>query len=61
MVLLHDGGHERMGEDRSHTVRATGELIREYKDRGYLFTTVTEMMQMREGVQMPFGGPTGGR
>jgi peptidoglycan/xylan/chitin deacetylase (PgdA/CDA1 family) len=55
VVLLHDGGHLRMGEDRTHTVRATGELIREYKDRGYLFTTVTEMMQMRPGVQMPFG------
>jgi peptidoglycan/xylan/chitin deacetylase (PgdA/CDA1 family) len=44
-----------MGEDRSHTVRATGELIREYKERGYLFTTVTEMMQLRPGVKMPFG------
>ncbi len=47
IVLLHDGGHLRMGEDRSHTVRATGELIREYKDLGYKFTTVTAMMQMR--------------
>jgi peptidoglycan/xylan/chitin deacetylase (PgdA/CDA1 family) len=55
IVLLHDGGHLRMGEDRSHTVKATAELIREYKDRGFMFTTVTEMMQMRPGVQMPFG------
>jgi peptidoglycan/xylan/chitin deacetylase (PgdA/CDA1 family) len=55
IVLLHDGGHLQMGEDRSHTVKATGELIREYKDRGYLFTTVPEMMQMRTGVQVPFG------
>jgi peptidoglycan-N-acetylglucosamine deacetylase len=55
VVLLHDGGHLRMGEDRSHTVRATDELIREYKDRGFLFTTVTEMMQMRPGVAVPFG------
>jgi peptidoglycan/xylan/chitin deacetylase (PgdA/CDA1 family) len=55
VVLLHDGGHLRMGEDRSHTVRATDELIAEYKDRGYLFTTVTEMMQMRPGVELPFG------
>ncbi len=54
-MLLHDGGHLRMGEDRSHTVKATDELIREYKDRGYLFTTVTEMMQMRAEVQVPFG------
>lgn len=55
VVLLHDGGHLQMGADRSHTVRATDQLISEYKDRGYLFTTVTEMMQMRPGVQMPFG------
>jgi peptidoglycan/xylan/chitin deacetylase (PgdA/CDA1 family) len=55
IVLLHDGGHLRMGEDRSYTVRATDELIREYKDKGFVFTTVTEMMQIRPGVQMPFG------
>ena len=55
VVLLHDGGHLHMGEDRSHTVKATDELIREYKDKGFVFTTVTEMMQMRPGVEMPFG------
>jgi peptidoglycan/xylan/chitin deacetylase (PgdA/CDA1 family) len=55
VVLLHDGGHLRMGEDRSHTVRATDELIGEYKDRGFLFTTVPEMMQMRPNVHVPFG------
>lgn len=55
VILLHDGGHLGMGEDRSHTIRATDELIREYKDRGFVFTTVPEMMQMRPGVQMPFG------
>jgi peptidoglycan/xylan/chitin deacetylase (PgdA/CDA1 family) len=54
IVLMHDGGHLRMGEDRSHTVTATGELIREYKDKGYLFVTVPEMMQMRPGVRVPF-------
>ena len=55
IVLLHDGGHLRMGEDRCHTVQATDELLREYKDKEFVFTTVTEMMQMRPGVQMPFG------
>ena len=55
VVLLHDGGHLRMGEDRSATVRATDELIREYKDRGFVFATVPEMMQMRAGMQVPFG------
>ena len=58
VVLLHDGGHLKMGEDRSRTVEATDQLIREYKDKGFIFTTVTEMMQMRPGVQLPFGsGP----
>jgi peptidoglycan/xylan/chitin deacetylase (PgdA/CDA1 family) len=55
IVLLHDGGHLRMGEDRSLTVQATDELIRMYKDMGFLFTTVTELMQMRPGVEVPFG------
>jgi peptidoglycan-N-acetylglucosamine deacetylase len=55
IVLLHDGGHLQMGADRSYTVQATNQLISEYKDRGYLFTTVPEMMQMRPGVQMPLG------
>jgi peptidoglycan/xylan/chitin deacetylase (PgdA/CDA1 family) len=55
VVLLHDGGHERMGTDRSATVRATDELIGEYKQRGFAFVTVPEMMQMRPGVELPFG------
>jgi peptidoglycan-N-acetylglucosamine deacetylase len=49
IVLLHDGGHLRMGTDRSHTVRASDELIAEYKQRGFLFTTVPAMMQMGPG------------
>jgi len=58
VVLLHDGGHLGMGEDRSHTVRASQQLIREYKDKGFSFATVTEMMQMRPGIAVPFGGRT---
>jgi peptidoglycan/xylan/chitin deacetylase (PgdA/CDA1 family) len=54
VVLLHDGGHLHMGEDRSHTVRASDQLIGEYKDKGFVFMTVTELMQMRGGVKMPF-------
>jgi len=50
-----------MGEDRSHTVRATDELIAEYKDRGFLFTTVTEMMQMRPGGNAIGAAPEVGR
>jgi peptidoglycan/xylan/chitin deacetylase (PgdA/CDA1 family) len=54
IILLHDGGHLRMGEDRSATVRATDELIAEYKQRGFSFVTVPAMMQLagRAGSQL---------
>src|SRR5574340_1160021 len=44
VILLHDGGHKAMGTDRSHTVRATDAIIQRYKDQGYEFVTVPEMM-----------------
>jgi peptidoglycan/xylan/chitin deacetylase (PgdA/CDA1 family) len=45
VVLLHDGGHRAMGADRAHTVIATDNLIRQYKEQGYEFVTVSEMMK----------------
>jgi peptidoglycan/xylan/chitin deacetylase (PgdA/CDA1 family) len=47
ILLLHDGGHRRMGEDRGHTVEATERLIRRYKDEGLQFATVPEMMNRK--------------
>jgi len=44
VILLHDGGHGRMGANRSQTVIATSNLIRRYKDQGFEFVTVSEMM-----------------
>jgi peptidoglycan/xylan/chitin deacetylase (PgdA/CDA1 family) len=44
IVLLHDGGHRGLGADRAQTVIATDHLIRRYKDEGYEFVTVAEMM-----------------
>jgi peptidoglycan/xylan/chitin deacetylase (PgdA/CDA1 family) len=44
IILLHDGGHLRMGTDRSLSVRATDEIVRRYKGEGYEFVTVPEMM-----------------
>jgi len=44
VILLHDGGHLAMGTDRSHTVKATDEIIRRYKGEGYEFVTVPQMM-----------------
>jgi peptidoglycan-N-acetylglucosamine deacetylase len=45
VILLHDGGHEGMGVDRSHTVQATDRLITRFKAQGYEFITVPEMMK----------------
>jgi peptidoglycan-N-acetylglucosamine deacetylase len=44
VILLHDGGHKAMGADRAQTVMATDSLVRRYKDQGYEFVTVEEMM-----------------
>ncbi|HET9307805.1 MAG TPA: polysaccharide deacetylase family protein [Candidatus Sulfotelmatobacter sp.] len=45
VILLHDGGHKQMGADRSQTVQATDHLIKRYKQEGYSFFTVPEMMR----------------
>jgi peptidoglycan/xylan/chitin deacetylase (PgdA/CDA1 family) len=45
VILLHDGGHKHMGADRSQTVLATENLIKRYKQDGYEFKTISEMMQ----------------
>ena len=44
VILLHDGGHLEFGADRSHTVKATDEIIRRYKGEGYEFVGVPQMM-----------------
>ncbi len=46
VILLHDGRHNEMGVDRSHTVAATDRLITRYKNQGYEFLTVPEMMKL---------------
>jgi peptidoglycan/xylan/chitin deacetylase (PgdA/CDA1 family) len=43
VILLHDGGHRAPGADRSQTVIATENLIRQYRDQGWKFVTVDEM------------------
>lgn len=45
VILMHDGGHIKMGVDRSATVTATDHLIRRYQDEGFEFVTVSEMMK----------------
>jgi len=44
VILLHDGGHRGIGVDRAHTVSATDRIISRYKDQGYQFVTVPQMM-----------------
>jgi peptidoglycan/xylan/chitin deacetylase (PgdA/CDA1 family) len=44
VILLHDGGHKRMGANRSQTVIATDHLIMRYKAEKYDFVTISQMM-----------------
>ena len=44
VILLHDGSHKELGADRSQTVQATDALIKRYKEKGYEFTTIPQMM-----------------
>jgi len=43
IILMHDGGHNRMGEDRAHTVTATELLLSKYA-QDFEFVTVPEMV-----------------
>jgi peptidoglycan-N-acetylglucosamine deacetylase len=45
VVLLHDGGHLALGTDRSATVAATERILRRYKEDGWEFVSVGEMMK----------------
>jgi peptidoglycan/xylan/chitin deacetylase (PgdA/CDA1 family) len=45
VFLLHDGGHQALGADRSHTIAATEHMIVAYKAQGYEFATIPEMME----------------
>jgi|SRR5579872_5275679 len=57
VILLHDGGHEAMGTDRSKTIVATENMLKRYQDEGYDFVTVPEMMQQAaEGLRMSTAG-----
>jgi peptidoglycan-N-acetylglucosamine deacetylase len=44
IILLHDGGHRALGADRAQTMIATDNLIQKYKNQGYEFVTVPQMM-----------------
>ena len=44
VILLHDGGHETFGVDRSYTVKATDRLIARFKAEACEFVTIPQMM-----------------
>jgi peptidoglycan/xylan/chitin deacetylase (PgdA/CDA1 family) len=45
VILLHDGGHKKMGADRSQTVQATDQLLKCCLQEEYEFVTIPEMMR----------------
>ena len=46
VILMHDGSHRSFGSDRSRTIAAADELIRHYRDQGYEFLSVGEMLRV---------------
>jgi peptidoglycan-N-acetylglucosamine deacetylase len=44
VILLHDGGHKHLGADRAQTIVATDHLIARFKEKGYKFVTIPQMM-----------------
>jgi peptidoglycan-N-acetylglucosamine deacetylase len=46
VILLHDGDDKVMGADRGQTVIAAENLVRRYRDLGYEFVTVDEMLAL---------------
>jgi peptidoglycan/xylan/chitin deacetylase (PgdA/CDA1 family) len=54
VVLMHDGGHQAFGADRSQTVLATNMLIEKYEAEGYEFMTIPQMM----GTETPNSQPS---
>lgn len=45
VVLMHDGDHRSFGCDRSRTIAAADDLMRRYRDQGYEFLSVGEMLR----------------
>ena len=44
VILMHDGDHEHFGADRWQTIVATHLLIESWREKGYDFVTVPQMM-----------------
>lgn len=46
IVLLHDGDSSQYVASREQTIKATGKIIRELKQQGYRFVTVSELKRI---------------
>ena len=44
VILLHDGGHDQLGADRSQTLTATDHLLTRYRKEEFEFLTIPKMM-----------------
>jgi peptidoglycan-N-acetylglucosamine deacetylase len=44
VILLHDGSHKQIGADRSQTILATDRLLSRYKNEGFEFVAIPDMM-----------------
>ena len=53
VILLHDGGHLRIGVDRSASVRATELIIQRCLAEGYEFVTIPEMVSSAGTIAHP--------
>lgn len=45
VVVLHDGGPRGLGADRAQTIAATDAIVRHYREQGFSFVTVPQMME----------------
>jgi peptidoglycan-N-acetylglucosamine deacetylase len=49
VILMHDGGHLSASTDRSASIVASERIITRFKDQGFQFVTVPEMMAAGDG------------
>ena len=47
IVLLHDGDSPQYRASREQTIQATGKIVRELKQQGYRFVTISELKEIR--------------
>ncbi len=45
VILLHDGGYRCMGTDRSRSVAASDQILTIYRQQGYEFVTIPQMIE----------------